>query len=104
MSKLYISTEKNISTSEIALLLAQEGFECQISENISTVKNGDKCNSELGFCISFLDLDKNDFKKKVWKPLCDRLDLNCAHVEYLNKYKGCILNWPGVFVKDNCVF
>tara|TARA_Y100000389_G_C17323008_1_gene444056 strand:- start:582 stop:911 length:330 start_codon:yes stop_codon:yes gene_type:complete len=103
MSKLFISSDKNISTSEIALMLAEEGFECQISKNISTIKNEDKFSYELGFCITFLDLDKKDFKEKVWEPLSKRLDLKCAHIEYLNKYKGCVLNWPGVFSKDNCI-
>jgi hypothetical protein len=103
MSKLYISTEKNISASEIALILAQNGFECQISKNISTIQNKGKSSCELGFCIVFFELDKNEFKEKVWEPLSTKLDLKCAHIEYLNKYKGCILNWPGVFTKDNCI-
>ena len=37
--------------------------------------------------------------KKVWKSLQSLLDVQCAHVKDENKYEGCVMNWPNVFVK-----
>lgn len=103
MSTLYISTTKDVKTQDIALILAESGFECQISENISVIEdNENNYITELGFKIYFVDLDKKDFKEKVWIPLESKLDLKCAHIEYRNVFKGCIMNWPGIFAVDNC--
>ena len=42
-----------------------------------------------------------DFKEKIWEPLSELLDLNCAFVKYID-YMGCVKNWPGVFRKTKC--
>jgi|UniRef100_A0A6C0J092 hypothetical protein len=103
MSTLYISTIKDVKTQDIALILAESGFECQISENISVIEdNENNYITELGFKIYFVDLEKKDFKEKVWIPLESTLDLKCAHIEYRNLFKGCIMNWPGIFAVNNC--
>ena len=100
---LYISTTKNVNKHDIALILAETGLECQITENISVIEDNDKnFITEVGFKIYFIYLDKKDFKEKVWIPLESKLDLKCAHIEYRNVFKGCIMNWPGIFAVDNC--
>jgi hypothetical protein len=103
MSNLYISTTKNVNKNDIALILSKNGLECQVNENISVIQNNDDIfSTEIGFHIYFVNLDKLDFKEKVWFPLESMLDLKCAHIEYRNIFKGCIMNWPGVFALDNC--
>ena len=98
MSFLYISTEKNANKNDIAIMMSENNIECQIYDNVSTVKNVDTCLCEIGFKILFLNLDKNDFKE----PLSTKYNLKCAHIEYHNTFKGCIMNWPGVFTEDHC--
>ena len=36
------------------------------------------------------------------KSLKNKFDLTCGHVVVGKEYMGCVLNWPGVFVKSNC--
>jgi hypothetical protein len=102
MSNLYISTDKYYTTRELSRLFLDMKIECQIYGNMSIICEGEKSKHEYGFKIFFLKLDKNIFKEKVWPILAKELNLRCAHIEYLNTYKGCILNWPGVFTIDNC--
>mgnify|MGYP001287213543 CR=1 FL=1 len=94
---LYISTSLDVSLTEIASLLSS--VECQITQNISITKDHVK---EIGFHIILIDFNSIDFKEKVWKPLQKRLKLHCAFVRDEDRYTGCVLNWPGVFVESKC--
>jgi len=62
------------------------------------MKNG---TIEDGYHLKFFDLDKDDFKYKIWRKLKKMLKLKCAFIK-TEDYRGCILNWPNVFTKSNC--
>ena len=119
MTTLYVSTPNSqITPMYIAQLIATENIECQVSCNVSTIdlskqtikkrkrkrKRNSCCNMniEYGFKIKIFDLEKEDFKEKVWNKLSKFLGIKCAHIKYKNEYRGCVLNWPDVFVKNNC--
>ena len=97
MLKLYISTRKKVKMKDIFKTLTKYGEEFQISENYSCYKG----KAEKGYKITFFKLDKKDFKEKIWEPLSELLDLNCAFVKYID-YMGCVKNWPGIFTETNC--
>ena len=102
MITLYISSGVQTTTDHIAMLIAEGGSECQVSQNCSAYKNGDSCVRETGYMIKLFGVEKDDFKKKIWEVLQPYLSLRCAHVTYINEYQGCVLNWPGVFTESNC--
>ena len=102
MLTLYVSTDVCTTQKEIANMMAPQGVECQVSNNCSAFKVAGECVQENGFKIKIFNLDKEDFKEKVWNTLQSELHLRCAHVKYQDEYKGCVLNWPGVFVESRC--
>lgn len=102
MITLNISTSKKHSKNEILEIFTNNNVECQIIETISSIKGSPKYKSEKGYSIKIFDLDKNDFKIKIWEPLVFLLDLKCAFIIVENQYMGCIRNWPGVFTQTNC--
>jgi hypothetical protein len=104
MIELYISVENTLITSkDITELLSSNNVECQITENYSSCK----CNKlakpsvEKGFYIKIFNLNPIVFKEKVWDILKLVLSMSCAFVE-CEEYKGCVLNWPGVFRDSMC--
>ena len=102
MTTLWISTTVITSEENIATLLAESLVECQVYKNISTIKCKDKGYLEYGYKIVLLNVDKDDFVDKVWTPIKSILQLKCAHIKYKKEYRGCIMNWPGVFVQSRC--
>ena len=102
MIELYLSTDKNITSTEIIDELMKNRVECQIYNNISAIYSCGESYKENGFYLNFFNINEKNFKKKVWKPLESLLDIRCAHVKDENKYEGCIMNWPNVFVKSKC--
>jgi len=100
MIELYISSEVQTSPQEIATKLAEKDVECQITPNYSANKGRQL---EEGYQIKIFQMDEGkEFKEKVWNTLQPWLNLTCAFVKVENKYMGCVLNWPTVFVKSNC--
>ena len=100
MIELYISSEVQTSPQEIATKLAEQDVECQITPNYSANKGRQL---EEGYQIKIFQMDEaKEFKEKVWNTLQPWLNLTCAFVKVENKYMGCVLNWPTVFVKSNC--
>ena len=97
MLKLYISTTKKIKIRKIFNLLTKAETDFQLSKNYSYCKG----KPEYGYKIVFFDMDKKDFKSKVWNGLEKLLDLKCAFVKYKD-YMGCVTNWPNVFTKTCC--
>ena len=102
MIELYLSTNKNITSVEIIDELMKTKVECQIYNNISAINScGESC-KENGFYLKLFNINEKNFKKKVWKSLQSLLGIRCAHVKDENKYEGCVMNWPNVFVKSKC--
>lgn len=97
MLKLYVSTTKKVKIKEIFKCLKKSNLDFQLYKNYSYCKGV----PELGYKIVFFDLDKKDFKSKIWNGLSELLDLHCAFVKYKD-YRGCISNWPGIFVESRC--
>ena len=102
MTTLYISTEVPATKGSIADLVAKQGVECQVYDNCSAYTKKNTCFRENGFKIKLFDLDQSDFREKVWNPLEAELNLTCAHVKYRDEFRGCIRNWPKVFVESRC--
>ena len=102
MIELYLSTNKNITSTEIIEELMKNHVECQIYNNISAIYSCGESYKENGFYLKLFNINEKNFKKKVWKSLQLLLDVRCAHVKDANKYEGCVMNWPNVFVKSKC--
>jgi hypothetical protein len=102
MIELYLSTNKNITSDEIIDELMKNEVECQIYCNISSIHSCDKTYKEKGFYLKLFNINEKNFRKKVWNCLEPLLNIKCAHVKYEDKYMGCIMNWPDVFVKCKC--
>tara|TARA_B110000114_G_C14848668_1_gene299718 strand:+ start:181 stop:501 length:321 start_codon:yes stop_codon:yes gene_type:complete len=102
MIELYLSTNKNIKSEEIIDELMKTKIECQIYNNISAINSCGESYKENGFYLKLFNVTEKNFKKKVWMSLQSLLDVHCAHVKYENKYEGCVMNWPNVFVKSKC--
>ena len=104
MTTLYISTTKNVLPITIANKLRNKKIECQITPNMTVISNDNTYIVENGFKINIFDVKKEDFKVLIWDSLNEirGLNLKCAHVKYYNEYRGCIMNWPGVFTENKC--
>ena len=102
MIELYLSTNKNITASQIIDELIKTNVECQIYTNISAIYSCGESYKENGFYLKLFNITHKNFKKNVWNILRPLLDINCAHVKHENYYEGCIMNWPNVFVKSKC--
>jgi len=103
MIELFVSSPIFIEAIAILRLLMIYDVECNISTNISSVPY--ECGDfilEHGFHLKLFNIDETNFKMKVWNVLQPLLKLKCAHVRNDNKYIGCVLNWPDVFVKSRC--
>lgn len=103
MIELFISSPILIEATTILKVLMIYGVECNITTNISSVPN--ECANftlEYGFHLKLFNINESNFKKKVWNLLQPILKLKCAYVRHEHKYMGCVLNWPGVFVKTQC--
>lgn len=101
MIKLYISSPVLTSPLDITQKLARSNIEFQVYENYSSICTKKQSAIEKGYYIKFFDLQPREFKTKVWNKLAKDLKLRCAHV-ISDDYKGCILNWPGVFTTSKC--
>lgn len=93
---LYISSAVHTSARELAKIIK---VECNISKNISVMKDG---TIETGYHIKLIDFDRKEFKERIWNPLQSLLRIRCAFVREDDHYMGCVLNWPSVFVKSQC--
>ena len=103
MIELYFSSSFFIKAESIIKILIIYGVECNITTNFSSVPY--KCNNfvlERGFHLKLFNINETNFKRKVWNILQPILKLKCAYVRHDDKYMGCVLNWPGVFVKSQC--
>ena len=107
MIELYISTQEKMTPQDLVQLFVDQEIKCFVIENFSSCVN--QCNTSLknkmitekGFIIRIFDLDPSLFKQKIWDNIQPLLKLKCAFVE-CNEYKGCIMNWPNIFVDSNC--
>ena len=72
--------------------------DCQITRTTSIVNSKE----EHGVIIKFFKTNQNEIKK-IWEKLKKCFNLKCAFVQHDSYYMGCILNWPGVFSKNNCI-
>lgn len=102
MTTLWISTSVTTSEETIASALAEKLVESQVYKNISSITCKDKGYIEVGYKIVLLNVEKEDFIDKVWNVLQPILNLKCAHIKYKKEYRGCIMNWPEVFVQSRC--
>lgn len=98
MIELYFSTKLNINSYYIIHTLAYNQVKCQIYNNLSSTS---EFNIENGFYLKIFNVSPELFEEKIWEPLKHDLQLQCAYV-ISDEYKGCILDWPGVFKKSKC--
>lgn len=97
---LYISTKKeSFDLRKLALALDAH---VQLFPYICSLNN--KSNIlEYGLLIKAIDVVPEHFKRQIWYPL-RRIhpEIQCGFVHTLD-YKGCVLNWPGVFRQSACI-
>lgn len=103
MITLYISSCKDISDIELVSIFKKEKIKCQVTKTLNTNIDNDNFIIENGYKILIFDIDGVTFKDRVWSSLKKNLDIKCGFVKYRNEYMGCVLNWPGVFTKSNCL-
>ena len=102
MIKLYISTKIDTNSLDIIEKLSTNNVECQVYKNYSSIIIPNKKPTiEHGYYIKIFNVEPLEFKNKVWNILLEELKLKCAHIE-TTYYKGCVLNWPGIFATNNC--
>ena len=100
-SKLFISSESINGCEEIIELLYSLGVECQVLNSFNIIKSHNFYRKENGAIIKFYELNKIEFKNKIWPALENKFKLNCGFIE-TEDYKGCIKDWPKVFRKTKC--
>lgn len=98
---LYISS-KECDTATEEYVVNFLDVTSQVYKTYNKVKYGKYMSIESGFCIKIFDIDNITFKEMVWKPLKKRFNLKCAYVKKEDDYRGCILNWPGLFRPTIC--
>ena len=103
MITLYISSCKDISDIELLNIFLEQKVKCQVTKTLSTNQDNDDFIIEKGYKIIIFDIDGLTFKDKIWSSLKQKLDIKCGFVKYRDEYMGCVLNWPGVFTKSNCL-
>lgn len=105
--ELYISTHVETTPKKITEILSQHKVECQVTENFSSVRDLCSLDSKMivehGFYIKIFNIPSICFKDRVWEILKPYLSISCAFVKYDNKYMGCVLNWPTIFRKSECM-
>jgi hypothetical protein len=93
---------KNIyDCGEVIEKLRQCSVECNVSPQETVICRSDKCCTEKGCNIKITNLEKNDIEKKVWIPLKNRFELDCAELIIHGYYIGCIRDF---IRKSNCPF
>jgi hypothetical protein len=101
--KIFISSSK-CEQYNIKNLLKLFNLSCQIyktvSSNPSSSSSSDKYCIEDGYCIIFFEITQERVKV-VWYTIQRELNTKCAFV-VSDQYKGCILNWPGIFRSSVC--
>jgi len=103
MIDLYLSTSKKITSERLLDELVKNEVECQIYDNVSSMRSCGKPYKEKGFYLKLSSsVTDETFREKVWDCLVKLLDIKCAYVKYEDKYMGCVMNWPGVFVESKC--
>ena len=94
-SVLSISSKKINNCQEVVDLLFKLKVACKVSSNNTVLRNpqNNQYSLEKGCTITFAGLKPELIKTKVWNPLQQQFDLQCAHLDILGKYKGCIYNY-----------
>lgn len=99
------STSHNLSTEEVATVLAKNMVTCTVYKTTSVVVGQSKKSSwiENGCDIEVHDIDtKEDVRTRVWEPLKERFDLTCGHIYVRGRgYSGCVYNF---FKEEKCPF
>ena len=96
MSGLSISSNNIQKCSDVADQLLTVGIQCKVIENTSIVLNH-KTNQyvkERGCDILITDPVVTQKKiKAIWMPIRERYNLECAYLNILGNYQGCIWDY-----------
>ena len=91
-SDLNISA-KYLDCNDVLNTLYDCGIKCSVTPNKSIICNDNNCYIEKGCLITLNGLSHKEIEHKVWNPLKNRFNLNCAHLNIHGYYIGCILNF-----------
>tara|TARA_B100000683_G_C12015623_1_gene359798 strand:- start:155 stop:490 length:336 start_codon:yes stop_codon:yes gene_type:complete len=86
-------SKKHLNCLEIAKYLKTVGIMASITPNTTVVCNQHKCKLENGCRILLNDCDKQIIKEKIWEPIKNKNQLNCAHIKIPNTFSGCIYDY-----------
>ncbi len=90
-------SSKNITNNCVGVLklLKKSNIECNVSSIMSLTSSENKYDDgrvhwENGCRIEFFNTSSKNIYEKIWKPIQQTFDLNCAYLEYGDYFKGCI--------------
>jgi hypothetical protein len=91
---LSVSSQKpGFNCKSVSQKLKDCGIECKITQNNSIVKKGCNLISEIGCDIKLINFNNKELNNKVWKPLKQSYNFNCAHLSVDKEYSGCIYGY-----------
>ena len=93
VSTLSISSKNINSCKDVAKFLQKCGVTCSVSTNYSIIPKNGKCILEKGCDIILNDTNPENIGKKVWTPLKDSFNLDCAYLNIKGGFGGCVLDF-----------
>ena len=101
--ELFISSDKIKNCNEIVDLLINLQILGNVSSNKTIIKKNNKYFLEKGCKIiiaNHQNIDsKKDIEKKLWEPIQNKFNLECAYINVSNNFNGCIYDY---LRKSNC--
>lgn len=92
-SILSISSKKINSCHDVAEKLKEFGILSQVKSNETIMVENGKYYIEKGCNILLPGLNRKFIGEKVWEPLKEEFELDCAHLKVNDKFNGCIYDF-----------
>ena len=90
MITLSISSSNIKDCSDVAKTMKNFLIESKITPNYSVDCKNNIYKIERGCSIEIYNIKPSQIKSKVWYPLKEKYNLDCAHLFIENIYNGCI--------------
>ena len=97
--ELNVSSKKIKNCNEIINLLVKNKIIGNVSSNKTVILQDNKYIIENGCKITVGTKDARELENKLWKPLKEEFNLDCAYVKVTSYFNGCIYD---LYRKSNC--
>ena len=87
------STQLDPKCQQVSEYMRQSGIPCEVTPNQTVVENGCAYTVENGCHIKLVQHSPYLVNPLWWSKLQKRFGLDCAHLEVVGKYKGCIYDY-----------